>query len=192
LPGYGFASAVTIRTLLNQTSGLADFTTFGNFGQWVLDGVSETDALTQIAQAGLQFTPGSQYAYSNSNYYQLGSIIEKVSGEAYSVDLQQNVLTPLALKNTFYDVPPASVAASGYTHSGGALVPATIWNRSAAFAAGALSSNVYDLAAWDYALMSGNVVSPASFQAMTSSNGFYQDSYSYGFGLALSTYNARK
>lgn len=192
LPGYGFASAITIRMLLNQTSGLADFTNFANFGQWVLDGVSEPDALTQIAQAGLQFTPGSQYAYSNSNYYLLGSIIEKVSGEAYAVDLQQNILTPLTLNNTFYDLPPASVAASGYTHSGGALVPATIWNRSAAFAAGALSSNVYDLAAWDYALMSGKVVSPASFQAMTSSNGFYQDGYSYGFGLALSTYNGRK
>src|SRR5215469_5857150 len=89
LPGYSFASAITIRMLLNQTSGLADFTNFGNFGQWVLDGVSEPDALTEIAQAGLQFTPGSRYDYSNSNYYLLGSIIEKVSGEAYAVDLQQ-------------------------------------------------------------------------------------------------------
>jgi CubicO group peptidase (beta-lactamase class C family) len=192
LPGYSFASAITIRMLLNQTSGLADFTNFGNFGHWVLDGISEPDALTEIAHAGLQFTPGSQYAYSNSNYYLLGSIIEKVSGEGYAVDLQQNIFTPLALKNTFYDLPPASVAASGYTHRGATLLPATIWKRSAAFAAGALSSNVYDLAAWDYALMSGKVVSAPSFQAMTSSNGFYQDSYSYGFGLALSTYNGRK
>lgn len=192
LPGYGFASAITIRMLLNQTSGLVDFTNFGNFGQWVLDGVSEPDALAEIAKAGLQFTPGSQYSYSNSNYYLLGSIIEKVSGEAYAVDLQQNIFIPLSLNNTFYNLPPASVAASGYAHNGATLVPATIWNRSAAFAAGALSSNVYDLAAWDYALMSGKVVSSASFQAMTSSNGFYQDGYSYGLGLALSTYNQRK
>ena len=71
------------------------------------------------------------------------------------------------------------------------ILPAAIVACSVAFAAGALSSNLYDLVTWDNALMSGQVVSPASFEQMTTSNGFYQNGYSYGFGLALSTYNSR-
>jgi D-alanyl-D-alanine carboxypeptidase len=73
------------------------------------------------------------------------------------------------------------------------LVPAILWDRSAAFAAGALSSSVYDLVAWDNALMNGNVVSPDSFKVMTTSNGFpTPDGSSYGFGLVLSTFNNRQ
>src|SRR5580700_5051463 len=74
LPAYGFPPAVTIRMLLTHTSGLADFTNFPDFGQWVRNGISEPAALTEIAQAGLQFQPGTQWAYSNSNYYLLGSV----------------------------------------------------------------------------------------------------------------------
>jgi len=191
LPQYGFPSAITIRMLLTHTSGLADFTNFSDFGQWVTNGVSELIVLGEISQAGLQFQPGTQYAYSNSNFYLLGSIIERLTGQSYAANLDQYIFHPLALQGTYYVLPPANLAATGYTHNGAALVPAIIWDRSAAFAAGALSSNLYDLVAWDDALMSGKVVSPASFQQMTTSNGFFQDGYSYGFGLALSTYNSR-
>jgi D-alanyl-D-alanine carboxypeptidase len=191
-PAYSFSSAITIRMLLTHTSGLADFTNFPDFGQWVTNGVSEPTALTQISQAGLQFPPGTQYAYSNSNYYLLGVIIETLTGPSYGTNLERSIFQPLALQDTYYVLPPASLAATGYANGGSGLVPATLWNRSAAFAAGALSSNVYDLATWDSALISGKVVSPASFQQMITSNGFYQNGYSYGFGLALSTYNNRQ
>lgn len=191
LPQYGFPSAITIRMLLNHTSGLGDFTTFADFGQWVENGVAEPVVLAQISQAGVQFAPGSHYAYSNSGYFLLGSIIERVTGQSYAANLDKLIFQPLALANTYYPLPPATVAATGYTHNGAELVPAIIWDRSVAFAAGALSSNLYDLVTWDNALMSGQVVSPASFEQMTTSNGFYQNGYSYGFGLALSTYNSR-
>jgi D-alanyl-D-alanine carboxypeptidase len=192
LPGYGFSSAITIRMLLTHTSGLADFTNFPDFGQWVRDGISEPVALTEIAQAGLQFQPGMQWAYSNSNYYLLGSVIEGLTGQSYSANLDQSIFQPLALQNTYYVVPPMNLAATGYTNNGSGLVPAIIWDRSAAFAAGALSSNVYDLVVWNDALLSGQVVSPASFQQMTTPDGFTQNGFSYGFGLALSTYGNRK
>lgn len=191
LPAYNFPPAITIRMLLTHTSGLADFTNFPDFGQWVTNGVSEAAALTEISGAGLQFQPGTQYAYSNSNFYLLGSVIEKLTGQSYADNLQQSIFRPLALQNTYYVLPPANLAATGYTKDGSGLVPAFVWNRSAAFAAGALSSNVYDLVTWDNALMSGKVLSSASFKQMTTSNGFYQNGYSYGFGLALSTYNNR-
>jgi D-alanyl-D-alanine carboxypeptidase len=192
LPEYSFPSAITLRMMLTHTSGLANFTDFPQLGDWVKHGVSEATVLTAVSQAPLQFQPGTQYSYSNSNFFALGTIIEKLSGQSYSADLNQHILQPLGLMSTYYTLAPAGQSATGYTNNGAGLVPAILWDRSAAFAAGALSSNVYDLVAWDNALTNGKVVSPASFKAMTTSNGFpMPDGSSYGFGLVLSAFNGR-
>lgn len=192
LPEYNFPPAITLRMMLTHTSGLADFTNFPQIGDWVKHGVSEATVLNAVSQAPLQFQPGAQYAYSNSNFFALGTIIEKLTGQSYAADLDQYIFKPLGLSNTFYALPPSSQSAAGYTNNGSGLVPAILWDRSAAFAAGALSSNVHDLITWDNALLSGKVVSPASFKAMTASNGFgIPGGGSYGFGLALATINNR-
>ena len=193
LPEYNFPSAITIRMLLTHTSGLADFTDFSQLGDWLRNGVSEATVLTTVSQAQLQFQPGSKYSYSNSNFFALGTIIEKLTGQSYAANLEQYIFRPLSLQNTYYVLPPPNQSATGYANQGSGLAPAIPWDRSAAFAAGALSSNVYDLAAWDNALFNGKVVSPVSFKAMTSSNGFNTPAGgSYGFGLALSTFNGRQ
>jgi D-alanyl-D-alanine carboxypeptidase len=192
LPEYGFLPAITLRMMLNHTSGLANFTDFPQLGDWVRHGVSEATVLTAVSQAPLLFQPGTQYSYSNSSFFALGTIIEKLTGQSYAANLEQQIFQPLGLTNTFYALPPPSQSATGYTNNGAGLVPAVIWDRSAAFAAGALSSNVYDLVAWDNALIRGKVVSPASFKAMATPNGFQiPGGGSYGFGLALWTFNNR-
>ncbi len=193
LPEYTFPAAITLRMMLTHTSGLADFTNFPLLGDWVKHGVSEATVLTAVSQTPLQFQPGSQYQYSNSNFFALGTIIEKLTGKSYADDLTQVIFQPLGLTNTYYTLPPAGQSATGYTNNGAGFVPAIIWDRSAAFAAGALSSNVYDMVAWDNALIHGKVVSPESFQAMTTSNGFtIPGGGSYGFGLVLTTFNGRQ
>jgi D-alanyl-D-alanine carboxypeptidase len=192
LPQYNFPSAVTIRMCLTHTSGLANYTDFPQLGDWVRNGVSEATVLTAISQAPLLFQPGTQYSYSNSNFFILGSIIEALTGQSYETNLEQSIFQPLSLQNTYYPLPPAGQSAIGYTNNGAGLVPATVWDRSAAFSAGALSSNVYDLITWDQALTSGKVVSPQSFQEMTTSNGFVDSGgNSYGFGLVLYKFNNR-
>jgi D-alanyl-D-alanine carboxypeptidase len=192
LPEYNFPSPITLRMMLTHTSGLADFTNFPQLGDWVKHGVSEATVLTAVSQAPLQFQPGTQYSYSNSNFFALGTIIERLTRQSYAAELDQSILQPLGLTNTFYSLPPAHQSATGYTNNGSGLVPAILWDRSAAFAAGALSSNVYDLIAWDNALLNGKVVSPDSLKAMTTSNGFgTPNGGSYGFGLALATFNNR-
>jgi CubicO group peptidase (beta-lactamase class C family) len=147
--------------------------------------------LTAVSQAPLQFPPGTAYVYSNSNYFALGAIIEGVTGQSYESNLDQYIFHPLGLQNTYYQLPPAALAATGYdnANSTGTLEPVTPWTRSSAFAAGALSTNVYDLVTWENALMHGEVVSPASFKEMTTSNGFVSNGQSYGFGLALQLFN---
>jgi D-alanyl-D-alanine carboxypeptidase len=192
LPEYNFPSAITLRMMLTHTSGLADFTNFPQLGDWVRHGVSEATVLTAVSQSPLQFQPGTQYSYSNSNFFALGTIIEKLTGQPYAANLQQHIFQPLKMMNTYYSLPPAGQSAIGYTDNGSGLVPAVLWDRSAAFAAGGLSSTVYDMVAWDDALIHGKVVSPASFKAMTTSNGFQiPGGGSYGFGLALWTFNNR-
>jgi D-alanyl-D-alanine carboxypeptidase len=192
LPEYDFPPTITLRMMLTHTSGLADFTNFPQLGDWVKHGVSEATVLRAVSRAPLQFQPGIQYAYSNSNFFALGTIIEKISGQSYEANLEQYIFNPLGLMNTYYALPSASQSATGYTNNGSGLVPAILWDRSTAFAAGALSSNVSDLVTWDNALMNGQVVSAASFKAMTTSNGFVTpDGGSYGFGLALATFNNR-
>ena len=192
LPQYNFPSTITLRMLLTHTSGLADFTNFPQLRDWIRNGVSESTVLSAVSQSPLLFQPGTQYSYSNSNFFALGTIIENLTGESYADNLQQSIFQPLGMTNTYYALPPAASSATGYTNNGAGLVPAVIWDRSAAFAAGALSSNVYDLVAWDDALIHGRVVSPASFKAMTTSNGFAMPGGgSYGFGLALWTFDNR-
>lgn len=192
LPEYSFPSAITLRMMLTHTSGLADFTNFPQLGDWVKNGVAEATVLAAVSQAPLEFLPGTQYSYSNSNYFALGTIIEKLTGQSYAANVEQYFFQPLGLKNTYYTFPPSSQSATGYTNNGSGLIPAVLWDRSAAFAAGALSTNVYDLIAWDNALINGKIVSPASFKAMTTSNGFQMPGGgSYGFGLALWTFNNR-
>jgi CubicO group peptidase (beta-lactamase class C family) len=190
LPEYGFPAPITIRMLLTHTSGLADFTDFPQLGPWIQNGVAEATVLIAVSQAPLQFQPGTKYSYSNSNFFALGTIIERITGQSYATNLEQQILQPLALQSTYYVLPPTSLSATGYTNNGMGLQPAVLWDRSAAFATGALSSNVYDLVTWDNALRHGMAVSPDSFKAMTTSNGFLDSGgNTYGFGLALYTFD---
>jgi CubicO group peptidase (beta-lactamase class C family) len=186
LPDYKFPSAITLRMLLSHTSGLANYTTFTQYPAWAVHGVSEATVLSAVSQTPLLFPPGTQWSYSNSNYFLLGVIIEKLSGQSYEANLQQYLFQPLGLTNTYFSLPPPAQSAVGYTLSAGSVIPALVCDRSAAFAAGALSSNVSDLVAWDDALIHGKVVSPASFIAMTTPvSSSIPGGGAYGFGLFL-------
>ncbi len=123
LPEYDFPSAITLRMMLTHTSGLADFTNFPQIGDWVRNGVSEATLLTAVSQAPLQFQPGTQYAYSNSNFFALGTIIEKLTGQSYAADLDRYIFQPLGLTNTYYSLPPSAQSATGYTNNGSVSFP---------------------------------------------------------------------
>jgi D-alanyl-D-alanine carboxypeptidase len=190
LPEYNFPSAITVRMLLTHTSGLANYTTFTQYPSWATQGVSEQTILSAVSQTPLLFPPGTQWSYSNSNYFALGAIIEKLTGQSYSANLEQYIFQPLGLTSTYFSLPPPAQSALGYTLNGTSVIPALVCDRSTAFSAGALSSNVTDLIAWDNALINGKVVSPASFKAMTAPvDPAIPGGGSYGFGLFLRTFD---
>ncbi len=170
LPGLPAAWApVTVRHLLSHTSGIKSYTdVFGE--QKVPDSRVFTNEgiLALVTDAPLQFAPGEKYAYSNTGYYLLGMIIEKVSGKPYATVLAERIFTPLGMTSTGLDdyADTRPVRAKGYATGNGQTTPAEHTHPSQPFSAGALVSTVADLAKWDTALASRKLLKPASYDAM--------------------------
>ena len=105
LPDYG--APLTIRNLLTHTSGLRDWgsvlalTGFG-CGERLVTEQFAIDIITR--QQGLDFTPGSEYSYSNSGYNTLALIVERVSGQAFFVFTSERLFKPLGMTNSEWRV----------------------------------------------------------------------------------------
>jgi len=164
LPNYAFDPRITLRMLLNQTSGLQDYLNMPSLQQYGATGAPESIPLNAIVAAPLLFDPGSAFNYSNSNYYILGSVIEAVSSQTYADYMAARVFPPAGLNDTSYLRPP--VSASPYAQGSTGPVAGNIPDPSAYFSAGQLWSNVQDLASWDAALLNGKVIPLTSFNSM--------------------------
>jgi len=169
LSGYALDPRITLRMLLNQTSGLVDYTTLPPPPGW-LNGLPENTILTNIVAQPLQFTPGSAYQYSSSNSFILGAVIEAVTSLSYWDYLERHVLRRAGLNHTGPTQSP--LAASPYTYTNPAVPGTTglaeglIPDPSIYFSAGALWSTVADLARWDAALRDGAIISRQMFNEM--------------------------
>lgn len=170
LPSYAIDPRITVRMLLNQTSGLDDYLGFPKPTGWI-NGLSQQTALTAIVQAPLLFSPGTAYSYSNSNYYILGAVIETVSGTTYADYVSSHILQPTTLTHTSFT--QALTAALPYSYTNPAVAGTTglavgiVPDASVFFSAGNLWSNVHDLAIWDAALRAGSVLPAAQWAEMT-------------------------
>jgi D-alanyl-D-alanine carboxypeptidase len=175
LPAYPMQGRrVTVRQLLNHTSGIADYTSLGA----PFDGLSASDVpqdslVGLFARAPFTFEPGTQWSYSNSGYHLLGVILERVTGEPYAQYLQRHVYPAAGLRETYYcsthDVIPHR--ARGYELEDGRLVNTGFLAMSIPYSAGGLCSTPRDLVRWERALADGKVVSPASFRLMNTPEG---------------------
>lgn len=126
IPEYKYADQITIHQLLNMTSGVSDYLfngmlgfSFDEFDSMTVDmlfdfentmtkivttPLAKDEFVTKLSEYPLDFTPGSEYAYSNSNYYLLGIIIEKLSGMPYDEYVRKNILEPLNLTDLYPDI----------------------------------------------------------------------------------------
>src|SRR5688572_8973342 len=109
---------VTVRHLLNHTSGIRSYTSLGPKWQRVMRLDLAPDSMVALfANEPFDFKPGDAYRYNNSGYFLLGVIIEKLSGKPYGQYLQDEFFTPLGLKSTVYcdQAPIIKRRAQGYT-----------------------------------------------------------------------------
>lgn len=97
MPG---ADEITIRQMLEHTSGLGDYVIRDGDPDWLLEKVTEQDILKEIKRQGLVNPPGTKEEYSNSAYYLLGKIAEKIHNKDYGFLVQEYISKPYGLKNT--------------------------------------------------------------------------------------------
>lgn len=192
LPDYG--RPITLRQMLHQTSGFRDFLDLVFVsGRNAADLASPADILKLIArQKGLNNTPGDEWIYSNSNYFLLGEVIRRATGESLAQFAKENIFQPLGMTHTlFYDdntlVVPNRVAAYDPSPNGSFLVD---WSTTYDIVGGGgLMSTVDDLLDWDrnfYAnkLGRGTLVSELQTRGVLN-NGNQID---YALGLSLGEY----
>ena len=146
---------ITIHQLLTHTSGIPGYTEFPSFFRDISRNPSSPAEFVRVfADSALLFEPGARFSYSNSGYFLLGVMIEKVTGKPYEQVLQENILSPVKMNSTGYDHHATILKkrASGYEKDGAGYVNAEYLDMSLPYSAGALYSTVEDLYLWDRAL----------------------------------------
>ena len=171
LPDYPKANGdkITIQHLLTHTSGIPNYTSAPNFfKEKSRNPYSPEEFVKTFSSLPLEFTPGERFNYSNSGYFLLGYIIEKVSGKTYEQYLQEIILTPLKMVNTGYDHSDVILKnrAAGYEKQGKKIVNSAYLDMSVPYAAGSLYSTVEDLYIWDQALYTTKLLSEKSMESL--------------------------
>jgi D-alanyl-D-alanine carboxypeptidase len=182
---YPGGDNITIRELLNHTSGIKDYTQMSGWADTPLQRELTTAQLIEtFKNEKTDFAPGTDWRYDSSGYVLLGAVIESVTGMPWHAYLRQALFQPLGLKHTGYGDDPAFVGqrVHGYVLSDGKIVPSKPISLSQASAAGALVSNVDDLLKWTWALHAGRVIPHALYEQMITPTGKAVAGH-YGFGI---------
>ena len=180
---------ITIHHLLTHTSGTPNYTSFpGFFRNSSRDPYKPEEFMSVFADSTLEFKPGERFAYSNSGYFILGVIIEKITGKSYEQVLKDNITKPLKMNDTGYDHHATILTnrASGYEKNGSNYRNAHYLDMSIPYAAGSLYSTVEDLYLWDQALYSNQLLSKENMDLVfTKHIPAGQDYYGYGWGIGM-------
>jgi len=147
---------VSIANLLSHTSGIKDYTDIKGLSPDIRRRKSTvTEIISLFKDEPMDFTPGAEFRYSNSNYILLGYIIEKLSGKSYEQYIKEHIFTPLDMSHAYYDSPEKTIPnrLTGYVQrQGDTVVNADYFDPSNAYAAGALVMTAEDLFKWHMGL----------------------------------------
>ena len=192
-----YATKITIRHLLNHTSGIRDYLALAQ-----LKGLDHNDYYEDfdvmewlINQNDLNFIPGDEYLYSNSGYWLLGQIVNKVSGTDMAEFAKSELFDPLGMGNTHFHNDHTKIVenrASGYVpdKNGGYQISMTNLNM---IGDGGIFTTINDMKKWDDAYYDYSILSEEFWSMMTQkgilNNG---DTLSYASGLRIETYKGQK
>lgn len=181
-------SKITIHNLLTHTSGIPNYTNAPNFlREKAKNPYAPADFVKTFSSLPLEFTPGEKFNYSNSGYFLLGYIIEKITGKTYEQYLQETIFTPLKMVNSGYDHSDVIIKkrAAGYEKNGKQIINAAYLDMSIPYAAGSLYSTVEDLYLWDQALYTNKLLSEKSMESLFKPyiKAWGDESYGYGWSI---------
>jgi CubicO group peptidase (beta-lactamase class C family) len=187
---------VTLRQLLNHTSGIPNYTESPVEEARAADDMTPLEVVGLVARDTFAFVPGTRLSYTNTGYALLGLVIERASGLPYAEYVRRELFAPLGLRHTSYcpSRPRGAEWASGYApHDDGVIVSAEYLSMTHPYAAGALCSTVGDLVAWQHALAAGRVIAPASYARMTTPETLASgERLTYGYGLVVIQYHGHR
>ncbi|MEO8650531.1 MAG: serine hydrolase domain-containing protein [Acidobacteriota bacterium] len=173
---------ITIRQLLNQVSGIPNYTAVGKLV--IEKPYTKTEILDLVKDLPLVFEPGTKWAYSNTNYFLLGMVIEKASGRSYPQFMNDRIFKPLGMTSTFVNTSGSKIrnATAGYDHAAGKWEKAKLVDPSQPFAAGAIVSTPADMGKWAVAIGQGKLLKKASWDEAFAS-GTLADGKRTGYGF---------
>lgn len=200
-----YGRSITIRNLLNHTSGLLDYEDLmeqppPNTPPEQQAQISDAGVLALLErQTTTKFPPGTKWQYSNSGYVLLGDIVAKVSGETFPQFLHDRIFAPLGMKNTVAYVKGSNEVpnrAFGYSKAPAGWQETDQDATSATLGDGGVYSSLDDLAKWDNALahhtlLSAKEMQPALTPVVVSNGGPVgpdNEPAAYGFGWFLNPY----
>lgn len=201
-PAYG--KQITVRHLLNHTSGLLDYEDIyaeqtRGIPEEKIPQIHDDEILRIMEkQTATKFTPGTRWEYSNTGYALLAMIIERVSGQTYPKFLRDHIFRPLHMDNTVAYVNGMNTVpnrAFGYRRSkdGKGWEFSDQSPTSAVLGDGGIYTNVEDMAKWDAALRKHALLSAAEMQAAITpvpfpAKGPHDEPAQYGFGWFVDPY----
>src|SRR5262245_7686410 len=162
---------VKVRHVLTHTSGIEDHVALSDTETERYKRYTQPQMIALVASAPLEFPPGSKWSYSNTGYFILGMMIERVSGETYGAFLQHRIFSPLGMSATrLYDlIEIIPHRAAGYVLHDGHFVNAQPVDPTHPWASGGLLSSSADLAKWDAALYTERILRASSIKQILTS-----------------------
>ncbi|MDL1892807.1 serine hydrolase [Sphingobacteriales bacterium CHB3] len=151
---------ITIEHLLTHTSGILDFAKIRETPNRMAGALTPEQMIDIFKERPLRFPPGTQWEYSNSGYFLLGYIIERITGKTYGKFLEEQIFKPAGMSRSFFGGETQLVTnrADGYTGGQQGFINAPHISMTHPYAAGAILSTVEDLFKWNQALHSYKLI----------------------------------
>lgn len=180
------ADKITIESLLNHTSGLGDYV--GEDYKWLFKkAVGDKAILDTIKAHGVEFQPGEKTRYSNSGYYLLSRILEKVTKKPYHILLKENITSKIAMKNTFSALDNPKNVFRSYENEKGKWTEIEDFDFRNCIGLGDIVSTPNDMNLFINALFNGKFVKKETLERMLPKPGSKLD---FGLGImAVPFYN---
>jgi CubicO group peptidase (beta-lactamase class C family) len=182
---------ITIHHLLTHTSGIKSYTELEKWRKIWRNDLTTQEMIDVFKAEPMDFAPGEAWHYSNSGYFLLGVIIEKVAGMSYGEFVEKKIFEPLGMKNTYYGSRSRIISnrAMGYQR-GREYRNAEYLSHTQPFSAGAIMSTVDDLWKWQVAIQN-NILVKSETIAKAFTNHPLNDGKPtyYGYGWMLDEVN---
>jgi CubicO group peptidase (beta-lactamase class C family) len=186
IPDYPMQGAkITIEHLLTHTSGIQNYTAMKDYQERMALDLKPSEMIDHFKDQPLRFAPGTKWEYSNSNYFLLGYIIEKISRKPYSEYIEKNLLKPAGMTRSLYASNEKLVKnkVEGYSKNEKSFEIAPAISMTQPYAAGSILSTIEDFFKWNQAVLANKLVKKESLaKAFTNYKLADGKESNYGYG----------